>query len=88
MSVRRLFANVLLLTVGTALLVPATPAQDSDPVSILVFSKTNGYRHASIHAGIDALKELGDKHGLRVEATEDSTTFVPTAWPSSTSSCS
>ena len=77
MSVRRLFANVLLLTVGTALLVPATPAQDSNPVSILVFSKTNGYRHASIHAGIDALKELGDKHGLRVEATEDSITFRP-----------
>lgn len=77
MPIRSLFANVLLLAIGTALLVPTAPAQDSDPVSILVFSKTNGYRHASIPSGIDALKELGDKHGFRVEATEDSTTFRP-----------
>lgn len=77
MSVRRLFANVLFLAVGAALLVPVAPAQDSDAPSILVYSQTNGYRHASIPAGVDALEELGTKHGFRVVATEDSTTFRP-----------
>ena len=44
--------------------------------TVLVFSKTLGYRHASITNGIAAISELGIKHGFRVEATEDSNTFT------------
>jgi cytochrome c len=40
--------------------------------AVLVFSKTSGYRHASIEAGIDAIQKLGEEHGFKVEATEDS----------------
>ena len=39
---------------------------------ILIFSKTNGYRHASIPVGIAAIKKLGTENGFDVDATEDS----------------
>jgi type 1 glutamine amidotransferase len=44
---------------------------------ILIFSKTNGYRHASIPVGIEAIKKLGQANGFDVDATEDSTWFRP-----------
>lgn len=42
---------------------------------ILVFSKTKGYRHASIPAGVEAIKALGEKHQFRVDHTEDASVF-------------
>ncbi|EFH30693.1 glycosyl hydrolase, partial [Streptomyces pristinaespiralis ATCC 25486] len=36
---------------------------------VLVFSKTSGFRHDSIPAGITALKELGGSAGITVDAT-------------------
>ena len=38
---------------------------------VLVFTRTTGYRHDSIPAGIAALKELGAQAGYVVEASED-----------------
>jgi len=46
-----------------------------DPARVLVFSKTAGYRHASIEAGIGALTALGRDNGFEVVATEDATAF-------------
>ena len=43
--------------------------------AILVFTKTGGFRHDSIPAGIDAVKGLGRKHGFEVDATEDAGAF-------------
>jgi len=43
--------------------------------AILVFSKTNGYRHASIEAGVKAIKEEGKKRGWEVAATENGACF-------------
>ena len=43
--------------------------------SVLVFSKTEGYRHSSIPAGREALETLGAEHGFRVVATEDAAYF-------------
>ena len=37
--------------------------------SLLVFSKTNGYRHESIEAGIAAIKKLGIENNFDGEAT-------------------
>ena len=48
-------------------------------MTILVFSKTTGYRHDSIPAGVAALRELGAGLGVEVEATEDSAVFDPGA---------
>jgi type 1 glutamine amidotransferase len=43
---------------------------------LLVFSRTTGYRHESIAAGVAALRELGDEHGFAVEHTEDPGRFT------------
>lgn len=45
---------------------------------VLVFSKTLGYRHASITNGIATIQQLGSEHGFAVEATEDSSAFTAT----------
>lgn len=39
---------------------------------VLIFSKTNGYRHQSIEVGIAAIKKLGAENNFDVDATEDS----------------
>ena len=44
--------------------------------SILVFSKTEGFRHVSIESGVIALEKLGRENGFKVTATEDSKYFV------------
>jgi PKD repeat protein len=41
----------------------------------LVFSRTTGFRHDSIPAGIAAIKKLGEDHDFQVDATEDPTIF-------------
>ena len=46
-----------------------------DP-AVLVFSKTNGYRHESIQSGIKAIEKLGSKNNFTVDATEDSLAFT------------
>lgn len=45
------------------------------PNAVLVFSKTNGYRHASIEAGVKAIREEGIKRGWEVIATENGACF-------------
>jgi len=43
---------------------------------VLVFSRTVGFRHASIPAGIEAIRRLGDEHHFAVDATEDPAVFT------------
>lgn len=50
-------------------------AQDIQGARVLVFSKTSGWRHDSIPAGIAALEKLGTEHGFTVVSTEDSSLF-------------
>ena len=40
------------------------------PLSLLIYSRTAGYRHKSIEAGVKAITKLGDTHGYRVNHTE------------------
>ena len=66
--------------------VQATPQQSivpaADPVpqaadfKALVFSKTAGFRHGSIPAGIQAIEQLGIDHGFEVDTTEDGASFT------------
>lgn len=44
---------------------------------ILVFSKTEGWRHDAIEAGQDALRKLGEENNVAVTVTEDSEMFNP-----------
>jgi len=48
----------------------------SDP-RLLVYSRTTGYRHDSIPAGVQALRLLGGQAGCTVDATEDPAAFTP-----------
>jgi cytochrome c len=52
---------------------PGTGTQAGGALRVLVFSKTAGFRHASIPAGIAAIQELGRGNGFTVDATEDAT---------------
>ena len=45
------------------------------PPKVLVFSKTAGYRHASIPYGIAAIQRLGTANQFGVDASEDATLF-------------
>ncbi|MET9905312.1 ThuA domain-containing protein [Streptomyces sp. NPDC006476] len=43
---------------------------------VLVFSKTAGFRHDSIPAGVEAVRQLGTGGGFTVDATEDAGAFT------------
>lgn len=47
--------------------------------AILVFSRTTDFRHDSILAGTETLRELGAEHGFGVDATEDPQRFTDAA---------
>lgn len=51
--------------------------EKSSPPRVLLFSKTTGYRHASIPEALTALGELAAEEGFAVEATEDASVFTP-----------
>ena len=44
---------------------------------MLVFSKTAGFRHDAIAAGVAAVRELAADGGFAVDATEDAAAFTP-----------
>ena len=69
----RAIAGVLALAVTAAL-----DAPDSRPtaVGVLVFTRTAGFRHDSIPAGLAAIRTLGAEHGWRVIAGEDAGVFT------------
>ncbi|MGC7100805.1 ThuA domain-containing protein [Amycolatopsis lurida] len=54
---------------------PAAVAADS-PYDVLVFSKTTGFRHDSIPAGIQLIRDLGTANNFTVTTTEDSAQFT------------
>lgn len=62
---------------------PGTLAENPDSMvpqteldhSILVFSKTSGFRHSSIEAGVEAISSLGEENDVFVFATEDASVF-------------
>src|SRR3989344_7083846 len=46
------------------------------PYKVLIFSKTLGFRHASIPTGIAAIKNLGAANNFTADTTEDPNTFT------------
>src|SRR5436309_13777039 len=54
----------------------ARAEESADPrFTVLVFSKTTGFRHDSIPQGIAAIEALGVEHGFAVDSTEDAARF-------------
>ena len=54
----------------------AQPTGQVPAFAVLVFTKTAGFRHDSIPAGIAALKLLGNQHNFHVDASEDAAVFT------------
>lgn len=52
------------------------PEPETRPFRVLVFTKTAGFRHGSINAGVTAVRELGEDHGFEVTHTEDAGVFT------------
>ncbi|MBC7689340.1 MAG: ThuA domain-containing protein, partial [Aquabacterium sp.] len=73
MKVPNLLKSVLLFAVVFAAFSFAIKKKEP---AVLIFSKTNGYRHQSIPAGIEAIKKLGLENKFTVDATEDSLMFT------------
>jgi type 1 glutamine amidotransferase len=69
----------ILVAVAAFLGVPVHPtaaAESADPrFTVLVFSKTTGFRHDSIPQGIAAIDALGTERGFAVDSTEDAARF-------------
>jgi type 1 glutamine amidotransferase len=65
-----------LITGGLLAVGFAAPQAFAAPYQVLVFSKTAGFRHDSIPAGIQAIRELGAANGFTVTATEDGNVFT------------
>jgi cytochrome c len=66
------------LVLAVALGLPASEA-GSAPLAVpkvLVFTKTTGFRHASIPAAVQAVTTLGEKNGFAVDVTEDGGAFT------------
>jgi type 1 glutamine amidotransferase len=67
---------------GAANQLPGAPSSPSPTpsvppaLSVLVFSRTEGFRHDSIPAGIAAIREQGRLKGFTVEATENAGMFT------------
>lgn len=66
--------SLALLAGGMLVAVPACAAAPT--FTVLVFSKTAGFRHDSIPAGIQALRDLGEADNFAVDATEDAAAFT------------
>src|SRR5690606_22709557 len=49
---------------------------DKPDHQVLIFSKTEGYRHDSIPVAIQAISDLAHEHHFQAEATEDPSYFT------------
>ena len=69
---RNIFKAIML---ASFFLLVSCQQNSAPPQSILVFSKTSGFRHDSIPAGIEAIKTLAVKDGISVTTTEQASLF-------------
>ncbi|MEN8789923.1 MAG: ThuA domain-containing protein [Flavobacteriaceae bacterium] len=52
------------------------PLQDQESASILVFTKTAGFRHGSIEKGVSTLRNLGAENDFEITHTEEASVFT------------
>ncbi|MFN4313238.1 MAG: ThuA domain-containing protein [Chitinophagaceae bacterium] len=65
-----LFLVISAMTIGLVSLHP-----QPKPRKILVYTKTNGFRHSCIEVGVAAIRKLGEENGFVVDTTSDSLRF-------------
>lgn len=64
----RLLSTFILLVLGAT-------SYAQDQYNVLLFTKTVGYHHVSIHEGVAAIRALGEKHHFAVDWQESSGVF-------------
>lgn len=72
--------NILIVLLGLGFILASCVSKakrPEEPQSILIFTKTEGYRHQSIPQGVNAIKEIASYHGIEALHTEDATYFQP-----------
>jgi cytochrome c len=73
-------SKVAMLVIAVAALLSgsasATRDQSTSSFRVLAFTKTAGFRHASIPSAVQALRELGARNSFAVDATEDPGAFT------------
>jgi type 1 glutamine amidotransferase len=72
----RLWLVLSIVAIGT-LVSGAAGAPRAQTPRVLVFTKTTGFRHASIPVALRAVRQLAERSGLAVDATEDARKFTP-----------
>src|SRR5437667_9900035 len=68
--------RALVLALGLGVLAPGAVSSPAAVPKVLVFTKTTGFRHASIPAAVQAVTTLGARNGFDVDATEDGGAFT------------
>jgi type 1 glutamine amidotransferase len=63
------------LFINFLLIMPVYSQSDTSNLNVLVFSKTNGYRHEVIPTAVKMLMELGEKNNWALTCTEDAGLF-------------
>ncbi|MCG8308556.1 MAG: ThuA domain-containing protein [Cytophagales bacterium] len=71
----RFLAIVLIFTMTISVGLAQKKNDDVEKINVLVFTKTEGFRHQSISNGVKCMWELGLKHHWNVTATEDASLF-------------
>ena len=69
--------GLTMLVMAMVLMVFTSSTSPEKPL-ILVFSKTDGFRHASIEAGKPAFQKMANEKGFTVEYSEDASVFTAT----------
>lgn len=67
-----LAAIIISVTIGCS---AQNDKEFKEPLNILVFSKTSGFRHASVSSGLKMLYDLSPDQNWVITATEDATLF-------------
>ena len=65
----------LLVAISMAMIITGCSDKRDGKPKVLVFSKTMGYKHASIPKGIAAIQKLGTENGFVVDTTKNATLF-------------
>ncbi len=66
---------IILVVAAIAAVAFAIIRTDAGPMQVLIFSNTASFRHESIEAGIEAIKEMAEANSFEVTATEDASIF-------------
>src|SRR5215218_1057941 len=66
---------LIALALAVTVLCSCAQAAPRKPSRVLVFTKTTGFRHASIPDGVKAIRRIGRRDGFSVDATADAGVF-------------